>query len=284
MRRLITIEWLKNYSYFPVILFSSIYFILIIGFTLICAIDSIPILGIPVNIRSQGLLDFPQIWNFLTYISALLKIFLGFIIIFTISNEFSQKMFKQNIIDGLSKREFVFSKVITITILSLLSTFIVLIMGLILGLNHSKSTDLSLIFQEFYFIFGYLLKLFTFLSFLFFITVLLKRVVFVFLTFFVWWIIELILFISEYQSKNIVEKFDENGRRITEMPELITNYLPLNSMSSLIQEPFQRIQFVNKITGGSFTFEIPYESILACIIYSALFICGSYLILKRRDW
>ena len=32
MKRLIRIEWLKNYSYFPVILFSSIYFILVIGF------------------------------------------------------------------------------------------------------------------------------------------------------------------------------------------------------------------------------------------------------------
>lgn len=284
MKRLISIEWLKNYSYFPVILFSSVYFLLIIGFTLICAIDSIPILGIPIQIRSQGLLDFPQIWNFLTYISALLKIFLGLIIIFTISNEFSQKMFKQNIIDGLSRKEFILSKVITITLLSLLSTTIVLIMGFILGLMHSKSTDISLIFKEFYFIFGYFLKLFSFLTFLFFITVLLKRVVFVFLTFFIWWVIEIVLYITEYQSKNIVEQFDENGMRITKIPELITNYLPLNSMSALIQEPFQRIQFVNKLTRGTFSFEIPFGSILACIAYSAIFIWGSYLILKKRDW
>jgi ABC-type transport system involved in multi-copper enzyme maturation permease subunit len=193
-------------------------------------------------------------------------------------------MFKQNIIDGLSRKEFILSKVLTITRLSILSTIVVLIMGLILGVMFSKSIELNLIFREFYFVFGYFLKLFSFLSFLFFITVLLKRVVFIFLTFFIWWIIELVLFITEYQSKNIVEQFDKNGRRITQIPELITNYLPLNSMSSLIQEPFQRIQFVNRITGGSFTFEIPYGSILACIIYSALFIWGSYFLLKKRDW
>jgi hypothetical protein len=283
MKRLIRIEWLKNYSYFPVILFSGIYFILVIGFTLLCSVKSIPILGIPVNIRDQGFLNFPQIWNFLTYITALLKIFLGLIIIFTISNEFTTKMFKQNVIDGLSKKEFIISKVLTIGLLSLISTLVVLLMGLILGYSFSNTTDFSLAFKEFYFILGYFLKLFTFLSFLFFITVLLKRVVFVFLSFFLWWILEIILLVVEYTSK-VVEKFDSQGNRITEEPFLITNYLPLNSISNLIDEPFQRIQMVSQITGGSFEFSIPYGSILASIIYSTLFILGSYWLIKKKDW
>jgi hypothetical protein len=283
MKRLIRIEWLKNYSYFPVILFSGIYFVLVIGFTLLCSVKSIPILGIPVNIRDQGFLNFPQIWNFLTYITALLKIFLGLIIIFTISNEFTSKMFKQNVIDGLSKKEFIISKVLTIGLLSLISTLVVLLMGLILGYSFSNTTDFSLAFKEFYFILGYFLKLFTFLSFLFFITVLLKRVVFVFLSFFLWWILEIILLVVEYTSK-VVEKFDSQGNRITEEPFLITNYLPLNSISNLIDEPFQRIQMVSRITGGSFEFSIPYGSILASIIYSTLFILGSYWLIKKKDW
>jgi hypothetical protein len=283
MKRLIRIEWLKNYSYFPVILFSGIYFVLVIGFTLLCSVKSIPILGIPVNIRDQGFLNFPQIWNFLTYITALLKIFLGLIIIFTISNEFTTKMFKQNVIDGLSKKEFIISKVLTIGLLSLISTLVVLLMGLILGYSFSNTTDFSLAFKEFYFILGYFLKLFTFLSFLFFITVLLKRVVFVFLSFFLWWILEIILLVVEYTSK-VVEKFDSQGNRITEVPFLITDYLPLNVMSNLIDEPFQRIQMVSQITGGSFEFSIPYGSILASIIYSTLFIMGSYWLIKKKDW
>ncbi|MBM3452748.1 MAG: ABC transporter permease [Bacteroidetes bacterium] len=283
MKRLIRIEWLKNYSYFPVILFSGIYFILVIGFTLLCSLKSIPILGIAVNIRDQGFLNFPQIWNFLTYITALLKLFLGLIIVFTISNEFTAKMFKQNVIDGLSKKEFVISKVLTIGLLSFISTLVVFFMGIILGLSFSDKTGISLIFKEFYFIFGYFLKLFTFLSFLFFITVLLKRVVFVFLSFFIWWIIELILLVVEYTTK-VVEKYDSQGNRITEIPFLITDYLPLNVMSNLIDEPFQRIQLVNKLTGGSFEFKVPYDAVGASIVYSTLFILGSYWLIKRRDW
>ncbi|MFM7668502.1 MAG: ABC transporter permease [Bacteroidota bacterium] len=283
MKRLIRIEWLKNYSYFPVILFSGIYFVLVIGFTLLCSVKSIPILGIPVNIRDQGFLNFPQIWNFLTYITALLKIFLGLIIIFTISNEFTTKMFKQNVIDGLSKKEFILSKVTTIGLLSLISTIVVLIMGLILGFSFSSTTDISLVFKEFYFIIGYFLKLFTFLSFLFFITVLLKRVVFVFLSFFLWWIAEIILLLIEYTSK-VVEKFDSQGNRITETPFLFTDYLPLNVMSNLIEEPFQRIRLVSQLTGGSFEYTIPYGAILASILYSTLFILGSYWLIKKKDW
>lgn len=283
MKRLIQIEWLKNYSYFPVILFSSVYFLLVIGFTMLCSIKSIPILGIPVNIRDQGFLNFPQIWNFLTYITALLKIFLGLIIIFTISNEFTSKMFKQNVIDGLSKKEFILSKVLTLGLLSLISTLVVFFMGLILGFSFSKTSDFTLVFKEFYFILGYFLKLFTFLSFLFFITVLLKRVVFVFLSFFLWWIVELILLVVEYSSK-VVEKFDNQGNRITEVPFLISDYLPLNAMSNLIDEPFQRIQLVSQLTGGSFEYTIPYGAIVASLLYSTLFILGSYWLVKRKDW
>jgi ABC-type transport system involved in multi-copper enzyme maturation permease subunit len=283
MKRLIRIEWLKNYSYFPVILFSSIYFGLVIGFTLICA-QTIPIFGISIKLLDQGFLDFPQIWNFLTYFTALLKIFLGLIVIFTISNEFTSKMFKQNIIDGLSRKEFLASKVLTITLLSLLSTLVIVLMGLILGFSFSKSTELNAIFKESYFVFGYFLKLFTFLTFLLFITVLLKRVVFVFLTFFVWWIFEVILTIIEYQSR-IVEKFDAMGNRINVIkPDLITDFLPLNTMSKLVEEPFQRIQFVESITGGEFTFEIPYLAILTAITYSILFLYGTYVIMTKRDW
>lgn len=282
MKRLIRIEWLKNFSYFPVILFSSIYFVLVIGFTLMCA-QTIPIFGISIKLLDQGFLNFPQIWNFLTYFTGLLKIFLGLIVIFTISNEFTNKLFKQNIIDGLSRKEFLFSKVLTITLLSLLSTGIVVSMGLILGFSFSKSTELNLVFKESYFILGYFLKLFSFLTFLLFITVLLKKVVFVFLTFFIWWVIEIVLTIMEYQSR-VIEKFDESGRNVTEKIQLLTDYLPLNTMSKLVEEPFQRIRLIESMTGGKYTFEIPYLAVITAIGYSLLFLFGTFYIMKKRDW
>jgi hypothetical protein len=55
-------------------------------------------------------------------------------------------------------------------------------------------------------------------------------------------------------------------------------------MSKLVEEPFQRIQFVESITGGEFTFEIPYLAILTAITYSILFLYGTYVIMTKRDW
>jgi hypothetical protein len=192
-------------------------------------------------------------------------------------------MFKQNIIDGLSRKEFLISKVLTISILSFISTILVVIMGFLLGFSFSKSTEIELIFKESYFIVGYFLKLFTFLTFLLFITVLIKRVVFVFLTFFIWWVIEVILTIIEYQSR-VIEKFDANGRNITEKVDLITDYLPLNTMSKLVEEPFQRINFIESLTGGKYIFEIPYTTVFSAVVYSLLFLFSTYTVMKKRDW
>ena len=156
-------------------------------------------------------------------------------------------------------------------------------MGMILGFSFSKSTELNLVFKESYFILGYFLKLFSFLTFLLFITVLLKKVVFVFLTFFIWWVIEIVLTIMEYQSR-VIEKFDESGRNVTEKIQLLTDFLPLNTMSKLVEEPFQRIRLVESMTGGKYTFEIPYLAVITAIGYSLLFLYGTFYIMKKRDW
>jgi ABC-type transport system involved in multi-copper enzyme maturation permease subunit len=165
----------------------------------------------------------------------------------------------------------------------MISTVIVFVMGMILGITFSTTTDSSLIFKEIYFIFGYFLKLFTFLSFLLFITVLLKRVVFVFLSLFIWWIFELMIYGAEFQSKMKL-MFDSNGNRIIEKMTFISDYLPLNAMSNLIKEPFQRIQMISDFTGIKYQFEVPYNFIIVSIAYSCLFIWSSYMIMQKRDW
>jgi hypothetical protein len=108
-------------------------------------------------------------------------------------------------------------------------------------------------------------------------------VVFVFLTFFIWWVIEIILTIIEYQSK-VIEKFDDLGNRTIINPELITDYLPLNTMSKLVEEPFQRIRLIESMTGGKYIFEIPYLAVITAIGYSLLFLYGTFYIMKKRDW
>ena len=154
MLRLLKIEWLKNFSYRPFKIFSILYFIILGGLLFIGLVD-IQFGEFTLNLKDQGIYDFPALWNFTTYIVAILKIFLGCIIIFSITQEFTNRMFKQNIIDGLSRQEFVISKVFTIVIFSFVSTLIVMIISFILGFLYSKDTSFEMVFREFYFIGNY---------------------------------------------------------------------------------------------------------------------------------
>jgi len=50
------------------------------------------------------------------------------------ANEYSYGTLKQNLIDGMSKKEFILSKFITVVAFSIVSTLFVFITSLILGL------------------------------------------------------------------------------------------------------------------------------------------------------
>ena len=114
-------------------------------------------------------------------------------------------MFKQNTIDGLSREEFIGSKLLTIFIFTFISTLIVLVLPAI-GLSYSESTQSELIFKEIFFIGHYFLKLFTFFSFLMFLSILLRKSIFVLLAAFMWWIAEAILVVLKVipNSKGLI--------------------------------------------------------------------------------
>lgn len=281
MNRLLKIEWLKNYNYRPFKVFTVLYFSILVVLLFIGLVD-FDLFGKTINLKEQGIYNFPEIWNFTTYIVGLLKIFLGCIIIFTICQEFSNRMFKQNIIDGLSRKEFIISKLSTITIFSIVSTVLVFLITLYLGKTYSENQETSAIFKEVFFIGNYFLKLFTFFSFLMFLSILLRKSIFVFLSFFVVWFLEGI-------AKGLESFYVLRGLKGKEAMQAMTNhnfitdFLPLNSMSKLIEAPFTRTKLAQQI-GLQYEFHYPTGALIACIVWSVVFIAGSYLILKKRDW
>lgn len=179
MIRLLKLEYLKNLNYEPFKVFAGLYFVILVVLLFIGLID-FDIFGQTINLKEQGMYDFPDVWNFTTYTVALLKIFLGCIIVFSICQEFSNRMFKQNVIDGLSREEFIASKLLTILIFTTFSTFLVFVIAFILGKSYSTTQDSHLIFKEVYFVFNYFLKLLTFFSCLMFLSVLFRKSIFVF--------------------------------------------------------------------------------------------------------
>ena len=124
MLRLLTIELHKLKYNKSAKAISIVYFILI---TFIALISSIEFNFGDINFRiaDQGIFNFPYIWHFNSYIAAILKLFLAIVIVSMTANEYSNKTLKQNLIDGLSKKEFILSKFLTVVLFSLVSTLFV---------------------------------------------------------------------------------------------------------------------------------------------------------------
>ncbi len=282
MIRLLKLELLKNLNYRPFKIFTGIYFAILIALLFIGLVDIQISKDFSINLKEQGIYNFPEIWNFTTYIVGLLKIFLGMIIIFSITQEFTNRMFKQNTIDGLSREEFVGSKLITISLFSLVSTIVVFAVTLYLGYQYSESTETALVTAEMYFIGTYLIKLFAFFSFLMFLSILLRKSIFVFLANFIWWIVEGI--IGGVESYFRIKDFSDKTEVMNSVDAFyFSKLLPLESMSSIVPNPMMRLK-VAELIGAKYEFQFPTESLIACIVWSIIFIVGSFWILKKRDW
>jgi ABC-type transport system involved in multi-copper enzyme maturation permease subunit len=281
MIRLLQLEWLKNLSYKPFKIFSAIYFTVLIALLFIGLVD-FSIGNFTINLKEQGIYNFPQIWNFTTWIVGLFKIFLGCIIIFSICQEFTNRMFKQNTIDGLSRKEFIFSKLLTILIFTTFSTLFVLFVSLYLGYNYSEKTSFNLVTQEIYFIPNYFIKLFTFFTLLMFLSIVLRKSMFVFLGIFALWVLEGIFSVIEMKTFYSNLSKEQLATKI-QSGFTWSKFLPLESTSGLIPNPMMRLQ-IAEMLGGKFSFQYPTFNLVASLLWATLFILASYWILKKRDW
>lgn len=277
MLRLLTIEFHKlRYSRSAKILVTT-YFILITFIALIASIE-FKFGGVEFRVADQGIFNFPFIWHFNSYIAATLKLFLAIVIVSMMSNEYTNRTLKQNLIDGLSKKEFILSKFLTVTAFALLSTAFLFLVSLILGLSFSDYTEVSIIFSEMEYLLAYFIKLTGFFAFAMFLGVLVKRSAFALGFLFIWWIVEsiarVVLEYRVFRDSNIAEN--------------IAQFFPLESMSILVKEPFTRLNAVQSAAvqlGSEISkdYAIHWYQLLIVIGWTLLFTYLSYLLLKKRD-
>ena len=277
MLRLLNIEYHKlRYSKSARILITT-YFILITFISLIASIE-FNFGDFTGRVADMGIFNFPFIWHFNSYVAATLKLFLAIVIVSMMSNEYSNRTLKQNLIDGLSKREFVLSKFLTVISFSLISTIFLFLVSLILGLSFSDYTEVSIIFSDMEYLLAYFIKLTGFFAFCMFLGVLVKRSAFALGFLFIWWILESI-------ARGIMEYRLFRG---TDIAENIAQFFPLESMSILVKEPFTRlgaIQAAAAQMGSEITkdYAIHWYQLLIVVAWTFLFVYFSLLLLKKRD-
>jgi len=277
MKRLLSIELQKIWKNKASRVLTLSYFILL---TFIALIASIKFdLGIfKFHLAEMGIFNFPFIWHFNTYIAAVLKLFLAIVIVSMMANEYSYGTLKQNLIDGMSKKEFIQSKFITVVLFAAVSTIFVFIMSLILGLSYSSYTELGIIFSNLEYLLAYFVKLVGFFSFCLFLGILVKRSAFALGFLLVWNIIEGV--INGVLTFKVFPKSDTASS--------ITQFLPLQSMSNLIVEPFSRLSVVKNLgtqigIDNIKEYNVTALSIMIVLFWTVIFIFLSYRLLKNRD-
>lgn len=226
----------------------------------------------------QGIFNFPYIWHLNSYIGALPKIFLALVIVSMMANEYTYGTLKQNLIDGMSKKEFVLSKFLTVLVFSGLSTVFIFVISLLLGLLYSTYDEVGIIFSEMDYLLAFFVKLTGFFSFCLFLGVLIKRSAFAIGFLFVWYLIENIGYLIF--GKLIVNDF--------ELARSIFRYMPLEAMSGVLIEPFTKLDMIQAVGNQVGVLEIKdyavdYGLVAVVLVWTGLFVWGSYALIQKRD-
>lgn len=278
MKRLISIELQKLWQNRASKVLIISYFV-ILSFIALIASVKLNFLGIDFRLADQGIFNFPYIWHFNTYIAVLLKLFLAIVIVSMMANEYTYGTLKQNLIDGLSKKEFMQSKTLTVFLFALTSTIFVFIMTLILGYSFSSFTETSIVFSDIEYIGAYFVNLVAFFSFCLFAGILVKRSAFAIGFIFLWFTIEKII-------QGLLYSFVVSS---SETFDRITQFLPLESISNLLIEPVTRFKAYKTIESQMNANALPKDysvhwyTILIVCAWTVFFLMMSYRILKKRD-
>lgn len=277
MKRLLSIELHKIWKNRASRILTLVYFILLTFISLIASIK-FNIGNFKLHLAEMGIFNFPYIWHFNTYIADFFKWFLAIVIVSMMANEYSYGTLKQNLIDGLSKKEFIQSKFLTVLLFALGSTVFVFVMSLILGLSFSSYNEPGIIFSDMEYLLAYFVKLAGYFSFCLFAGILVKRSAFAIGFILVWSIVENIIYgLMRWKI------FDDSA-----IADRIASFFPLESMANLIVEPFSRLSVIKTI-GNQIGVEnmkdygVHWYSILIVILWTGFFIIMSFKLLQKRD-
>jgi len=216
--------------------------------------------GAEINISRIPFYHFPDVWQNITFVSGFFKAILSFMVVISITNEFSYRTVRQNVIDGLSRGQFLISKVLTNVLLSAMSTVMVFVIALITGMIYSPSIIVADMVTDLEFFFAYFLEVFAFLSFALLLGIVIQRS----------GLTIVILVLSRMIEAIIMANIDDY------VPWMIP-FLPMESISNLVPMPFPRYVFQEIQDYVSIT------SVVIAGTWTFIFNYLAYLKLKKSD-
>ena len=270
MLRLLHLEWFKlRHSRYFWALFGLFVLILLAlplgvrGFLAYLTSQGESILRLDISALEIPLYDFVDLWQNQAWIYTLFSLFLGFIPVISIGNEYSYGTIRQNVIDGLSPAQLYWSKVLMILALSGVVTLITGLIGLVTGYLWSPVTEWDFVVQNMVFLPAYGLHLVAFQLLCLMVALLIKRtgIVMALLTFYIYGV--------EFIGQGIL--------RFKLEWEMAAKFLPGRATHMLIPNPFPKYILQETVT------TVPLDGLLLAIGCVVLYGGLSYLLLVRRD-
>ncbi|GHN00943.1 ABC transporter permease [Cytophagales bacterium WSM2-2] len=216
--------------------------------------------GQKINIDRIPLYHFPDVWQNLVYVSGLFKVVLAIMVVISITNEFQYRTIRQNIIDGMSRWEFLFSKILTNVLLSLMSVTMIFLIGMVTGMIYSPEVVWSDVFTDLEFFPAYFLEIFEFLSYALMLGILVQRSG-----------LTIILLLLSHMIEAILKV------NLPDDQDWLGQFFPMQSITNLVSLPFARyaLQQIQDYVSLS--------AVAIALTWTFLFNYFSYLRLKKSD-
>jgi ABC-type transport system involved in multi-copper enzyme maturation permease subunit len=216
--------------------------------------------GANININRIPLYHFPDVWQNLVFISGMFKIVLAIMVVISITNEYQYRTIRQNIIDGMSRWEFLQSKMLTNVLLSLMSVAMVFVIALVTGFIYSPQIEIADVLSDLEFFPAYFLEIFAFLSYALMLGIIVQRSG-----------LTIILLLLSHMIEAIIKV------NIPEAAAGLKDFFPMQSITNLISMPFARyaLQEIQDY--------VAIGAVLIALAWTFLFNYFAYFRLKKSD-
>lgn len=178
--------------------------------------------------------EFPEVFRTVAFTSSLFVIIPAILVIMLITNEYTYKTNRQNVIDGWSRNQFLIAKFLNVVIISIIVIVLYIIVTLVIGFTTSAGVAEKWELANYTALYG--LQVFAQLSFAFLLGLLIKRA-FIALGAFLFYkvILENIAtgFMGKYANDSGRFLFTESSDRLTPLPAFIGKLNPESYSKSL---------------------------------------------------
>ncbi len=204
--------------------------------------------------------NFPDVWNNITYIGSWFNLLIGMLLVILVCNEFAFKTFRQQVIDGNSKADFIVSKILLMTSFALISTTYLFLLGALFGFSSGGGDFLT----DTKYLLIYFIQALGYMSVGLIIAVLIRSSA-----------LSIIAFICSILAESIIR---------TLIPDVIDQFFPMKIISNLTPFPTPKGFMMAEMKGSVLPEVMSLDTtLIIAVVYVFAFWGISYFILTKRD-